>query len=255
MSERGWSDLHRRWARSRVPLRPHALVVAKIEELLYQRPGPRLLLGVTPELAALSPATVAIDWSAAMIAQVWPGNSVTRCAVRADWADMPFADGVFAAAMGDGPLNMTRWPGDYARIAERLRAVIRPGGRMVLRCFVSPDGKDRPEDVAAQVWSGAPMGFHAFKWRLAMAAMEGDSIPMRRLWETFERLFPDRARLAAATGWARETIDEMDDYAVSPLQKSFPTRRQLLESFPQGRIVETEGYEMADRCPLLVVDL
>ena len=103
---------------------------------------------------------------------------------------------------------------------------------------------------------GERCGFHAFKWRLAMAAMDGSAnISARAVWEAFERLFPDRDGLSRATGWSLETIAEIDDYAVSPLSKSFPTRTQLLESFPGARLVESGDYELAERCPLLVADL
>lgn len=257
LSERGWSDLHKRWARSAVPLRPHAQVVENVARQIADVPGLTLLLGVTPEYAALDRPIVATDWSAAMIGSVWPGNTPQRQVVQADWCDMPFAPASFAAAIGDGALAMTRWPDHYEQIVARLRDVVRPGGKIVLRCFCSPETPEALAALVDAVMRGEAMGFHAFKWRLAHAVMheEGaDNMPIRAVWDAFQRLFPDREALSRASGWSVQVISEIDDYEVSPLWKSFPTRAQLLALFPGSRIAESGDYEMADRCPLLVIE-
>lgn len=256
LSERGWSDLHKRWARSAVPLRPHPQVVENVARQIAGVPGRTLLLGVTPEYAALDRPITAVDWSEAMIGSVWPGNTAQRHVVRADWCDMPFAPASFAAAIGDGALAMTRWSDHYDGIVARLRDVVRPGGRIVLRCFCSPETPETLAELAVTVMNGEPMGFHAFKWRLAHAAMYeqgADNIPIRAVWDAFQRLFPDREALSRVSGWSLHVISEIDDYEVSPLWKSFPTRAQLLKLFPGSRIEESGDYEMADRCPLLVI--
>ncbi len=190
-----------------------------------------------------------------MIAQIWPGNAEGRHAVQADWADMPFAPGCFTAAMGDGAVNMLRWPDEYLSLAERLAQVVRPGGRIVMRCFTAPDAPEELHTLSRRVLAGDPIGFHAFKWRLAMAVAKGPNVAMRSVWEAFEAGFPDRDALCCATGWSAETISEIDDYAVSPFQKSFPTRAQLIECFPGARLIESGDYELSERCPLLVIDL
>lgn len=258
LSERGWSDLHKRWARLKPPLRPHSRVVDAVAREIADSPGQTLLLGVTPEYAALERPIVAIDWSAAMIATIWPGNTKQRRAVQADWCDMPFASGSFTAAIGDGSLAMTRWPDQYEAIVARLRDVVRPGGRIVLRCFAAPDSPEPLDGLARAVLaSSGGIGFHAFKWRLAMAVLQdagADNVPIRAVWDAFQRHFPDREALSHATGWSLETIAEIDDYESSPLWKSFPTRSHLLARFPGSRFVETGGYEMAERCPLLVIE-
>lgn len=258
LSERGWSDLHKRWARLKAPLRPNHQVVEAVASQIAGIPGRTLLLGVTPEYTAFDRPITAIDWSAAMIGTIWPGNTAHRHVVQADWCDMPFTAGSFAAAIGDGALAMTRWPDQYDEVVARLRDVVRPGGRIVLRCFAAPETPEPLDALARQVMAGGrEIGFHAFKWRLAMAQLQeanADNVAVREVWDAFQRLFPDREALSSATGWSAETISEIDDYQTSPLWKSFPTRSQLLARFPGSRFVESGDYEMADRCPLLVIE-
>jgi SAM-dependent methyltransferase len=201
---------------------------------------------------------VAIDWSRPMITSVWPGNADGRAVVEADWFAMPFAPASFGAALGDGALNMLSWPDGYRDAVAGLKHVVAPGGRIVMRCFVMPDPPETRAQLSAAMMAGQVAGFHAFKWRLAMAARQAQGIPniaYRAIWEAFEASFPDRVALARATGWTIDMISEIDDYRGSMLTKSFPTRAELLAAVPGGRLIETAGYELADCCPLLLVDI
>jgi SAM-dependent methyltransferase len=258
MSQRLESDLHKRWARLKPPLRPPPVAVEAMLALTENCPDKRLLLGVTPELALAAGDVIAIDWSRPMIAGVWPGNASGRVVIEADWFAMPFAPASFSAVVADGALNMLRWPDGHRGVLDELRRVVAPGGRIVMRCFVMPDPPENLSSVAAETMAGRVGGFHAFKWRLAMAArQEGGSpnIASRDIWEAFKTCFPDRNALSRATGWAIDMINEIDDYSVSRLTKSFPTHAELLETVPEGYFVETTGYELAECCPLLVIDI
>lgn len=249
------SDLFKRWQRLRPPLRPHESDVATIDRLTAGR-GTRLLLGVTPELAALPGPLIAIDWSETMIARIWPGDRDERHAIQGDWRVLPLAPVSIGAAMGDGIVNMLRWPDEVETVIEHLRATVRAGGAIALRCFCSPDTPETLDQVRQAYLSGtADTGFHAFKWRLAQAAIEDSNIETRAVWEAFERAFPDRPALSRATGWPLSTIDEIDDYRVSTLSKCFPTRCALKSLFPSARFLESSGYELAERCPVMVIEL
>lgn len=187
-----------------------------------------------------------------MIARVWPGDADDRAVVQADWRALPFAPGSFGACIGDGALNMLRWPDEVGAVVSQVRQVVRAEGVIAHRVFCAPD---RPEPIVAlraEVMAGG-VGFHAFKWRLAQAVMVGDNIAMRAVWQAFEDIFSDRDALAEATGWPREAIAQIDDYRVSDLAKSFPTRAMLKGLLPGARFVESSGYELAERCPVLVI--
>lgn len=225
--------------------------------LVSDVPGRRLLLGVTREIALATPDLTAVDWSAPMIATVWPGNTEGRRVIESDWMALPLADRSFGVALGDGSLNMLSWPDGYRALATELARVVAPGGRAVIRTFVAPDASESLETVAADALAARIDGFHALKWRVAMAARRAAGavdISARAMWAAFETAFPDRAALAHATGWSLETIAEIDDYRDSPLSKSFPTAAELEQAIPGGRLVPCGDYPLAERSPLFVID-
>jgi hypothetical protein len=70
-------------------------------------------------------------------------------------------------------------------------------------------------------------------------------------------MFPDRDRLVRDTGWSRPQIDAIEQYKDAASLLSFPPRDALAElaskSFAGVRFVDAGTYELADRCPLLVM--
>ncbi len=254
-------DFHRRWPTLKPPLRPHESVARQIADLLADCADPLLLLGVTPELAAIERRITALDWNAEMIALAWPGDTTNRQAKLADWKAMPLPAASVGGAMGDGALSMLGWPYEQPVVLAELWRVVRPGGRIVLRCFATPADHPSTETIAAEAMRGA-LTFHAFKQRFNMAvAREGKDITVSsaRLFDRFEQLFPDRAELSAASGWAPDTIAEIDAYAGSGYVHCYPTRAELAALLDlywpaPTRFTETTDYPSADLCPLLVLE-
>lgn len=252
-----------RWRMSAPPLRPHPGVARAIAPLLpeHDAGAPILLLGVTPELAVLPRHVVALDRSQRMIDHAWPGDSETRRAVRGEWRAMPFEPGSMAGAIGDGSLSPLFFPGEYELILEQLTRVLLPGGLVVLRCFTTPDRAETLAELAAEALSGA-IPFHVFKLRFNVAAArEAGSVEITSdaAFRRFQTLFPDREVLSRASGWSLATIAEMDCYEGEPANHSYPTRAELKAMFGARvadlRFVETQGYPLAERCPLLVMHL
>lgn len=255
-------DFHLRWPTLQLPLRPDAAVAAAIDALLPPGGnGPTLLLGVTPELALLERQIVAVDWSERMIAVAWPGDTAERRVLQGNWLDMPLADASIACAMGDGAITMLDWPDGAEQLLHQLARVVRPGGRVVLRCFATPLPMPPATAIVAEAHSGA-LSFHHFKLRFNMAVARkgpGISVASARLFERFGALVPDRASLSAASGWSLSTIAEMDAYAASAYVHSYPARDELsalaAEHWPgTTAFVETRGYDGADLCPLWILD-
>lgn len=141
---------------------------------------------------------------------------------------------------------------------EAARA-LKSEGALVLRCFVRPDRAETLDAVATAALAGDVGSMHALEWRIAMA-LEVDhtfSVAVVDIRAAFERLFPDRDRLASITGWAFQTIDTIDAYRGVATRYSFPTlaaiRTAAVPLFELGE-VRCGRYELAERCPTVLFE-
>jgi len=248
-----WDAFQVRRHRLEPPLCPTPAVIAAMHAAIGDPAGPILLLGVTPAIIAAFDDLVVVDWSAAARDAVGEARPVDG-----DWLDPPLERRLFAAALGDGSLNCLAGD-DHARLFATLGRLLASGGRAAIRCYVAPDLCETADQVLADVLARRSEGFAAFKWRLAMTLASEDrpDVPVAAIKQSFDALVPDRDALAAATGWPRAAIDDVDAYQASALAYSFPTRRRLLDRarrfFADAALVETDGYDLAERCPLLVL--
>lgn len=252
-----WQGFAQRWNRLGSPLRPCAEDVANFRKSIGDDPGRCLLLGVTPELAELAPGLTAIDNSAAMIAALWHG---WQRAILGDWLEMPFVPASFDTIIGDGCLVLLAQPMQHQRFFERLAGTVVPGGRIALRVFVSPELPETRDQVCRDALAGKMKSVHAFKWRLSMAiASESPdhTLNVAETAATFDRLIPDRQQLAAATGWRADEIETIDFYRGSDARYCYPTLSQVKKALPPS-LAEKEviygSYELAERCPILVLE-
>lgn len=252
-----WQTFAARWSRLESPLRPGPEDVANYRSALGEMPGRCLLLGVTPELSDLSAHLTALDNSADMIRALWPAN---RKAVLGDWLDMPFEDAAFDHVIGDGCPVLLDHALQHARFFSEAARVLKPGGKLLLRAFVGPEQPETPEQVCNDALAGRMRGFHAFKWRLSMsvASTAPDyTFPIADTLRTFDRLLPNRAELAVATGWALRDIETIDFYRGSTAHYSYPPLSALRGIIPpelREADVVVGHYELAERCPLLVLE-
>ncbi len=256
-----WQVYYRTWTQLTPPLRPHAQVVAGVREQIQGIEGRTILLGVTPELADIRDDLVAVDRNISMIAHVWPGNTARRRAVAADWRHTNFTDGAFSVCLGDGSLCVLPYPCDVTAVLRELHRIVRSGGRVVSRLYLSPDEPENLRELKDAALSGAVRNFHALKIRIAMVLASQSatpSVPVPHILEAFNAMFPERTALVAAAGLSLEQIDTIDLYRGSNVVFSFPNRDQLMSVirpfFPGARLVACGSYDMSERCPLLVAD-
>ncbi len=94
---------------------------------------------------------------------------------------------------------------------------------------------------------------------MSLAAERRDAnLPVAEILLAFNARLPDRAKLAAATGWMPDDIATIDIYAGSVQSNCFPTRNEIAaeikKPFADFRWVEIGNYELADCCPLLTME-
>ena len=241
------------------PLRVNPEVVSAYEAAIGAHADRALMLGVTRELADVASDLVAVDGSAARVANVWPGDTDRRRAMVGDWFNLAFRERCFGAALGDGGLNIHEFPGRPVRILEELSRVLKPGATVALRIFARPERCETLASVREAALAGRIENFQAFKWRLAMALVAAGSDPnigVQRIRDVFNREFPDRAMLSKAAGWSVDDIATIDLYESSSQVYCFPTQQQFASLIPAAftdvRFLPVGTYELAERCPLLL---
>lgn len=262
-----WSTLATNWRLIDVPLRPSAddLKVYEATAQAWQQAHPGralrgLLLGVTAEIATMSwPASaslVAVDHSLPMLENVWP-KPPRSAALCADWQAMPLASGSCDVALGDGCLTLLPSPPGCERFAGSVRRVLADDGILALRCFCLPEKPETVGQVFADLRARRIRGFHAFKWRLAMAlhGRLGEGVRLADVWDRWSAEVPDPDALARHCGWHAELVRSMELYRGSEARYTFRTVEETRQALASHFVLESRhagGYELAERCPILV---
>jgi len=220
-----------------------------------------IILGVTPEVVQLPwPSNAclhAYDHSADMIASVWRPHFRNPSFVhQVRWQSMPLSEESVDLVIGDGCFSVLPCADEYRAVFDEAARVLKPFGRVVLRCFIRPELSESLEDIVTAVYNGQIGSFHALKWRVAMAIKPEHefNIAVSDIYAAFNNYFPDRKQLAEFTGWPSEAIDTIEAYKVNDVRYTFPTMSELkLLLLPFFNIVDIRhgSYELADRCPIL----
>ena len=252
----GWRNFPGVYGKLRPPLRPSPTDVDNFRRAVA--PDARvLLLGVTPELSVLGGQLTALDNSLRMLAGVWPGDRADRRALLGDWTDLPFSSASFEAVIGDGSLNSA--PDQVEEVLSEVCRVLASGGKAAFRLFCAPEHPETLESIAAETLAESGDNLHALKWRIAMsiaAAKPRAIVPVREILEAFNRMFPDRSALAAATGWPADDIATLDAYVGADHSLGFPTlsafRAMLERHFSSISLCPGAAYPLAERCPTVI---
>jgi SAM-dependent methyltransferase len=264
-----WPRLSRHWSHVGPPLRPSAEDVAFVNSVLADlagaqpgRPVTSILLGVTPELAAmLAPTrTFEIDHSFEMI--IWAAAECTQnplaSTVVADWKAMPVRGNVADFVVGDGCYSTAEFPEGYRQLSSEVVRVLRSGGKFVIRLFVTPETAETAEAVIEDLKNGRIGNCEVLRWRLNMALQESTTAGVR-LGDTFTYWQGTglRSFVTNVLGWPPLALDVMEAYRDMNTRFTFPTLAQvrgvLTEHFYEIDCL-VPHYEIGERCPTLVLE-
>jgi len=257
-----WAEIARRWALVGPPLRPSPEDVARYAEVVAPR---GLILGVTPEIFHLpwpdGADVLALDHTRAMIEAVWPGPP--GAAVCADWTDMPLEPASRDVALCDGGIHLLAWPEGQAAMVENLARVVVGGGLVALRLFTPPVEPETPAAVLDDLLGGRVANLNVLKLRLGMALQPdpAEGVALASVYAALtEVALPDGLpALAESIGWDVEHLLAIESYRDSPNRYYFVSFEQVRDLFcvdPGGFdlvSVQVAGYDLGDRCPLLVL--
>ena len=272
-AESPWERHARQWSLVGPPLRPEAqdVTFARAAVDAWRRDTGRddptlLLMGVTPELCALPTGersrVIAADRSLDMIRAVWPGRLRPRDRVLCgDWRSLPLGAASIDIVLADGCLTNVPFPDGYRGVCDEIRRVMRAHGRWIARVFVQAERRETVAAVLADTDDGRAGGFHAWKWRLAMALQPDAETGVRvaEVWDALHRTHGDIEELARTCRWPVDVVRTIDAYRGVETRYSFPTLAALSDLFlDEGfsvRDVSTPSYELGDRCPTLHLSL
>jgi hypothetical protein len=263
-----WDSLAHQFQHQGPPLRPCAediqIMRGLIHEWSSQHPRSRtnaLLLGVTPEIAALSwPAgtrLLAVEKSQPMIDIVWPGDIPNqRQVICENWFDLRNQQGAFDIAIGDGFLTSMAYPDQSVQMSRQVSQWLKSDGLLILRAFVRPEKKETLEEILADLTANAVPTFDTLKWRLAMAIQKDTArgiavADIHRAWVDIETKYP---HLPERAGWPRANVNTIKLYDGRPDIYAFPTVNELNQalSVHLEQVSETfPKYHFGNSCPIL----
>lgn len=262
-----WDKHATQWARVGAPLRPSVADTALMRSAVESSIGntDQLcsigILGVTPELVGMAwPKKVtlfAFDHSALMIRDVWrPNLDVPSHVTLTSWQSLPQKSHSLDGLIGDNSLGALPSLSDYKLVFAELFRVLKPTGKLCLRCFIAPEGSDSVAMIHNEVRDGHIKNFHVLKLKLAMTLSKHPtySVFVKDIHKLFDTTFPNRMKLSELTTWGLDVINTIDAYRGSETVYTFPTLEALKEvASPWFDIesISTPEYELGDRCPTL----
>lgn len=264
-----WDLLAAQFQHQQPPLRPSPEDVRIFERAIGEWNSAQasdeinaLLFGVTPEIANLAwPANtrlIAIEKSQPMIDLIWPGDVPgRRRVVRGNWFEWDLKEHSQHIIIGDGVLTALSYPNQYAEAARLIARWLKPGGRLVLRVFMSSSKRETFEEILSDLKANRISRFDILKWRLAMMLQKDirEGVVLDEVFRTWAKLEREHPQLLAQTGWPRATMDTIKLYAGRTARYTFPTLDELNEVFSaelQRIEVVVPGYDFGSCCPTLI---
>ncbi len=254
------------------PMRPEASEILLLKEIaatmveVHQIPNLQvLLLGVTPEIVHLTwpigTMLTAVDRSEIMIHHFWPGDvPKVRKMVRADWFEMPFAEGAFHLIIGDGVFNFMSYPDGYLKLSQILSSLLSEDGQLCIRIFNQLDHKESPKEVLQYLHEHEHVDYFEFRFRLATSLQESVEEGIYVTKETLDQYLVDHgvemSSLYHKSGYTPPAIPPIPGAPSSNYRITYPTDEQYLTQVSQyfNEAKKLNGsHNLAYRTPIFVL--
>ncbi len=271
MKQNHWNKHAANWNSVGAPLKPCSADIKNFEKVVsrYSLENPDthnlsvLLLGVTPEITNMvwpsNTHLLAVDHMMDMVKHVWTGNSKIKAnAICSDWVKLPLQQKWADIIIGDGCFTLLDYPNQYLQALHSLKMVMADGAYLALRLFVQARKPETSNVVFNDLYKGKIANFHVFKWRLAMSMQRAISqgVCVGDIWERWNQEGKSNKNLAQQLNWPIDEINTINTYKNSDAIYYYPDVDVIRELFSRDfyevdNIVE--NYELADRCPLLIL--
>jgi len=233
-----WSGMAKRYRALAPPLR-----ISDSEREIYQQltaawyengPCPRVLvLGATPDFYHLPwpkhSDLLAVDLSAQMLSEVWPGNeSQSLCQ---NWATMDLPPASRDIVLCDGGLSFFSYPDQLQQLADNLGRIIAPGGLFLVRLYLDADYRETPAEIFEQLLQNRIRNSSELKLRLwfALNSSDGAGVRLADVWHSFHAACPNPKMLTESMSWPEVEVASMNAYKNLQNTYFFPTIEQVTE--------------------------
>jgi len=258
-----WSHNAKQWQHIGEPLRPASADIQKIVSWIPDlrqtdsTPFNMLLLGATPELAAISwPVSTrlwVIDACIDMIQELLGKKklSISPNLSVGNWLQLPLPDSLIDLVVGDGCFSMLA-ADNYDNFTREILRVLKPSGYCCMRFFIRPAEQESIARIHADFLAGKVNNFHALKWRIAMALQRSlqEGVRLHDIWNIWNHYFKNQSDYFS---WSEEIGNTIEIYKNNPTIYTFPSLMELkacLDNKFKSLDFYKPAYTLGERCPI-----
>ena len=178
--------------------------------------------------------------------------------IAGQWTNLPIRKECIDLIFGDGCNIQLGFPGAYRAWFEEMARVLRPGGKVALRVYVSPETPEPSSAVIDDLMRRRIGDPNVLRMRIFMALQPSapEGIRLSDISDFWTSLKIDRNFLTTELGWPAGAIGIFDMFKDINLRYSFPTSAELKTVFTE-HFTEldrcTPSYEIGSRCPTIVL--
>jgi hypothetical protein len=228
-----------------------------------------LVLGATAWLTrvivAITPRVIVIDKNLAMLAMAHNHVPDDVSMIAGDWLSLPEMPGPISIAVGDNSFSFVPFPEGWYELCDQLAGKMKPGAKLITRCFSMPRPKrirESPAAIAgefiARARAGENINYTEVRARLLFSQCDPitsriDAQDVYGLFESNRAAFAELYELSPTVD--ADDLSTIEKYKDSGALYYAPDLDQIADVFrEQFRVDEIRfgPYPMAECFPLIV---